>query len=112
MWSAHVYVMFTTFDRLGADLQKCKNHKLNIVVFWLVVVDWWTKKNLDLGSRPLNHAEKFLKILPITSKYCAISRPSFMTKWFIIPQNFFEIFSTSCTHHDVTTFEIDGISQD
>ena len=56
--------MFTIFYCFSAHFQVSKNHKLIIIVSWLIVVGWKIKKCLDLGFSPSNHGNVFLSIFP------------------------------------------------
>ena len=88
--------------------KRVKCYKFFNARFWLIMVDWQTKKNLDLGPSSPNCAKPFKKILPIT---IFISWPSFSSKWFTIQKIGSKMYSTLCADncHDVTTSDINGM---
>ena len=52
--------------------------------FWLIVVGWQIRRGLDFGPSPPNCAKYILKILSMTVSTISISRPVFITKWYMI----------------------------
>ena len=102
--------MFTLLDDLSAHFQKSKNQKLVSIGFWLIVVWWYIKKDLDLGLCPPYYANFYQKPLTTTM---SISCPSFMNKWFAIQKIYSKMYSSwsANTHHDKTIFEVHGIGE-
>lgn len=98
-------MIFIIFGRLTEHLQKNKRHKLIIIGFWLIAVDWYINVGLDLGPSPPNHHAKYLlRILPMTIPFLW---PSFVTKWFIIRNIYLKCILSANIHYCVRTFEVD-----